>query len=122
MTKPNDDEYYSFDDEAVSSALEAAKEPYKDTDLQSITEISLESGELSVLAQCISVTVRNRRVCLRLPRPLPSVCLVIPVNIPDGTVAQACLSICTWWGIPVGACVRIVVKGVVVVKRCFGRC
>jgi hypothetical protein len=122
MTKPNDDEYYSFDDEAVSSALEAARQPYEATDLQAIAEISSESGELSVLAQCISVTVRNRRVCLNLPLGLPRVCIPIPVNIKDGTAAQACLSICTFWGIPTGACVRVVVGGVVVVKRCFGRC
>ena len=121
MTKPDD--YYSFDDEAVSSALEAARQAYADIDLMAITEISTsESPELSILAQCISVTVKNNQVCVNLPLKLGSHCLHIPFNIPNGTVLQACLSICTWWGIPVGACLRLVFKGNVVLKKCFGRC
>lgn len=122
MAKDNG-EYYSFDDEAVSNALEAAKKHYEGMDLQAITEISMtESPELSILAQCISVNVTNHRVCLRLPLGIGNVCLPIPLPIPNGTAAEACLSICTWWGIPVGACVRIVVGGKEIVKRCFGKC
>lgn len=118
MTEP---EYYSFDDAAVSSVLEAARQPYAETNLREISEISLvETPKLTLLAQCLSVVVRNNRICLRLPLGLGSVCLPIPFNIPNGTAAKACLSICTIFGIPTGVCVRITVGGVTIVNKCFG--
>lgn len=114
-------EYYSFSDEAVSSALEAARQPYQERDVLAITEISAsESPNLELLAQCISVTVNNRRVCLRLPLGLGSVCIPVPFNVGNGTVAQACISICTIWGIPSGACASIRVGGTTVARQCFG--
>ena len=119
MTEP--DEYYSFSDEDVSSALQAAKEPYEGQDLQALTEISTtESPNLTLLAACISVTVRNHRVCLNLPFGIGRRCIRLPFNIPNGTAAQACLSICTIFGIPTGVCVRVRVGGVTVVNQCFG--
>ena len=118
MTEP---ESYSFDDEAISSVLEAARQPYADTDLREITEISTaESPNLTLLAQCISVTVSNHRICLNLPFGLGRRCIPIPFNIPNGTAAQVCLSICTIFGIPTGVCIRITVAGQVIVRKCFG--
>jgi hypothetical protein len=117
MTKP---EHYSFSGEAISKALEAARKPHEGKDLRAITEISTSQSPLALLAECISVTTRDRQVCLELPLGLGSVCLPIPFNIPDGTAAQACLDICTILGIPTGACVRVVVGGVTVARQCFG--
>lgn len=119
MTEP---EYHSFSDEAVSSALEAARQPYEETDLHAATEISTTENPLEVLAQCISVTVRNNRVCLNLPLGLGSRCIRIPINIPNGTAAQVCLTICTFLGIPTGVRVRVTVAGQTVVNQAFGRC
>jgi hypothetical protein len=119
MTEP--DEYYSFSDEDISSVLQAARQPYEERDLRAITEIStLESPNLTLLAQCISVTVNNHRVCLNLPLGIGRRCIRLPFNIPNGTAAQACLSICTIFGIPTGVCVRVRIGGVTVVNQCFG--
>jgi hypothetical protein len=113
-------EHYSFSDEAISRALEAARQPHEGADLRAITEISTSQSPLTLLAECITVTTRNHQVCLDLPLGLGSHCLPIPFDIPDGTVAQACIDICTTLGIPTGACGRVVVGGVTVVKQCFG--
>ena len=112
--------YHSFDDEAVSRTLEAAKQPHQETDLQAVTEISPAARPLSLTAACISVVTTNNRVCLNLPLGLGSVCIPIPFHIPDGTVVQACLDICTIWGIPTGACIRISFEGQQIVRQCFG--
>ena len=118
MTEP---EYHSFDDEAISSVLEAARLPYAETDLMAVTEVSTtQSPNLTLLAQCISISVSNHRICLNLPLGLGRVCIPIPFNIPNGTVAQVCLSICTIFGIPSGVCIRISVGGQTIVRKCFG--
>jgi hypothetical protein len=121
MTSGQQPEYYSFSDEAISSAIEAARQPHERKDLLAITEISTtENPNLEILAECISVTVNNRRVCLRLPLGLGSVCIPVPFHVGNGTVAQACISICTTWGIPTGACASIRVGGTTVARQCFG--
>lgn len=117
MTQP---EHYSFSEEAISGALETARQAHEGTDLRAITEISTSHSPITLLAECINVTTRNHQVCLDLPLGLGSACLPIPFNIPDGTIAQACLDICTTLGIPTGVCVRVVVGGVTVVRQCFG--
>lgn len=117
MTQP---QRYSFSDEAISSAIETARRPHEGTDLRAITEISPSHGPVALRAQCISVTTGDHQVCLDLPLGLGSVCLPIPFDIPDGTIAQACLDICTTIGIPTGVCVRVVVGGATVVRQCFG--
>ena len=120
MTTP---EYYSFSDEAVSSALEAARRPHEGRDLRAITEISTSvSPHRTLLAECISITVSNNQVCLNIPLGVGNICIAIPFNVPNGTVTQACLSICTIWGIPTGVCVSIDVGGAEIVKQCFGFC
>jgi hypothetical protein len=112
--------YNSFDDEAISRVLEVAKRPHQETDLRAITEISPAVRPLSLNAACISIVTSNNQVCLNLPLGLGSVCIPIPFNIPDGTVVQACLDICTFWGIPTGACLRISFEGQQIVSQCFG--
>ena len=118
-------EFHSFDDKAVSEALEAAREPYQGQDLMALgadSAIRQSSGELHVLAQCIGVSVQERRVCLNLPLGFGSACLPIPINIPDGTAAQACLGICTTWGFPTGLRVSVIVAGISIVSQTFGKC
>lgn len=112
--------YTSFSDDDISRALEAAKQPHQETDLRAVTEISPAARPLSFSAACISITTTNNQVCLNLPLGLGSVCIPIPFNIPDGTVVQACIDICTFFGIPTGACLRISAEGQQIVSQCFG--
>jgi hypothetical protein len=63
--------------------------------------------------------VRNGKVCLSLPLGLGSICLPIPLHIPDGTAASACLSIRTVWGFPTGVCVSVSALGNEIVRKCF---
>jgi hypothetical protein len=122
MTSGQQPEYYSFSDEAISSALEAARKPHEGKDLAAATaDLSTSEGaQLEILAQCISVRVNNNRVCLSLPLGIGSICIPIPFHVGNGTVAEACISICTTWGIPTGACASIRVGGTQVVRQCFG--
>ena len=117
MTEP---EYASFDDEAVTKTLEAARQPYEGANLSARTEISAaDDAGLEMRAQCISVTSGNHKVCLKLPLGLGSVCLPLPFDLPDGTAVRACLSIRTKWGIPTGVCVTLSVGGEQIVRKCF---
>jgi hypothetical protein len=113
-------EYY-FDDGAVNRALEAARQPYEGRDLRAVSEIDLtQPPQLRIRAQCISVVSEDHKVCLTLPFKLGRVCLPLPFDLPDGTAARACISICTFLGVPSGACVRVTVGGEEVVEQCFG--
>lgn len=121
-------EVYEFDAESVNEALAAAREPTSAGELSMMSagataQSSLaEAGAMSIAAQCISVTVQNKKVCLSLPLGIGRVCLPIPSWIPNGKVAQACLSICTTWGIPTGVRVTISVAGQTIVSKSFGKC
>ncbi len=117
-------ETYSFSDQAVQGALDTARRHYDQETIKGLAESSspTQVGELSVLAECISVTVGNNQVCINLPLGLGSHCIPIPVSFPDGTAAQACLSICTTWGIPTGVMVSIIVAGITIVSQGFGKC
>ena len=123
MTKPTDQEVYEFDAEAVQAAVDAAREGVPteaaSADVSTLDISNSVGAELTVLAQCITVTVRNRKVCVRLPLGLGTACLPIPISIGDGTSAQACLSIRTVWGIPTGVCVSVSVGGKQIVRKCF---
>ncbi|BDA86694.1 hypothetical protein Sa4125_42360 [Aureimonas sp. SA4125] len=117
------EQYPSFSSESIEGALEAARRDHEGQDLKSLGMKGLPpSSELSVLAQCISVTVSNNKVCLNLPLGIGSVCLPIPISFPNGTVAQACLSICTTWGLPTGVKVSVIVAGITIVQQTFGKC
>jgi len=114
--------YYSFDDEKIQQALDSAKNHFEalgaapqDLGNTHVSCVSLAGG-------CISVTVENNKVCVDLPLGLGKHCLPIPLSVPNGTAAQACLNICTTWGIPTGVSVSVKVAGVTVVSQSFGKC
>lgn len=110
-----------FNTEVIDQALEAARR-HSETLQASVSgrEIGLDDGRLKVSAQCISVTVTNGQVCLNLPLGIGSVCLPVPSWVPNGTAAQACLDICTKWGIPCGVEVTVSVAGQTIVQKGFG--
>jgi hypothetical protein len=115
--------YHEFDEKEIASALEAAREFYDDETLAMSAEVSTyDDGHLSMSAGCISVAVDNGRICLRLPLGIGRVCVPIPRSIPNGTAAQACLSICTTWRIPTGVRLTIRIAGNTIVRKNFGRC
>ncbi|MCE7993450.1 MAG: hypothetical protein HEP71_15795 [Roseivirga sp.] len=116
--------YYSFDEKAISDALEAAERNRQRTSaIAKSTEFDLtHGGEISLFAQCVSVTVENNHVCVNLPLGLGSKCISIPLSIPNGTAGKACLNICTTWGIPTGVRVSVEIGGVTVVNQTFGKC
>lgn len=114
-------DFHSFDDKHIEAALEAARGHYDDK-IQATAINSAEDGHLSMAAGCISVTVENGKVCLNLPLGFGKYCFPIPSIIPNGTAAEACLHICTTWGIPTGVRVTISVAGKVIVSKSFGKC
>jgi hypothetical protein len=115
-----------FNQDQINQALEAAR-AYS-AELQAATEKNLgtpgarlEDGALAVAAaECISVTVQNGKVCVTLPLGIGQVCLPVPSWVPSGTVAKACITICTKWGIPCGVELTISVAGQVIIKKGFG--
>jgi hypothetical protein len=116
--------YSAFNDSAIQASIETARNHYQAIaaeNAKSAPSIA-EDGHLSLLAECISVTVSNGKICLNLPLGIGSVCLPIPSSFPDGTAAQACLSICTTWGVPTGVQVTVSIAGIVVVRKSFGKC
>jgi uncharacterized protein GlcG (DUF336 family) len=113
--------YPSFSDQAVQQAIDAASKHYNQQKLQQANTISDDDGHLALLAECISVTVANGKACINLPLGIGSKCIPVPISY-DGKVAQACLSICTHWGIPTGVKVSVSVGGIVIVSKSFGKC
>jgi len=116
--------YYDFDSKAIDGVLEAARGHHDAAGLTAAnhtTDLS-SGGKLTLAATCISVTVNNGKVCLNLPFGFGSVCLPIPAIFPNGTAAQACLDICTTWGIPTGVKVYVSIAGKVIVQQTFGFC
>ena len=117
------EKYAEFSPDAVEAALEAARRPFEGQSLQALAARPVPTGsEVSLFAECISVTVTNNQICLNLPLGFGSICIPIPLSIPDGTAASACLSICTTWGIPTGIKVSVIVAGVTIVQQTFGVC
>jgi hypothetical protein len=113
--------YPSFDASAINEAVKTAQTHSRAFMPAAVNhEMALTDGSLMVSAQCISVTVQNGQVCLNLPFGLGSHCLPVPSWLPNGTVCQACLDICTKWGIPCGVEVTVSAAGKVVVKKGFG--
>jgi hypothetical protein len=118
-----DDHYASFDEQAISQAIETGQRHAQM--LQSRSDghqIGADKGELKVSAQCISITVNNGEVCLNLPLGLPSVCIPVPSWVPNGATVQACLSICTVLGIPCGVEVTVSFNGNQLLQKGFGCC
>jgi len=114
-------DFPSFDAKVIEQSLEAAQRHGEA--LRAANKgggAALADGALKVSAQCISVTVQNGQVCLNLPLGIGSVCLPVPSWIPNGTAAQACIDICTKWGIPCGVEVTVSVAGQRIVSKGFG--
>lgn len=114
----------SFDEEKIRNVLEAANRQKEMAGLMAEDgrPNMLAGGEYSALAECIKVVVKDHKVCLDLPLGIGSVCIPIPISIPEGEAAQACLSICTTWGIPTGVKVTVSVGGITIVSKTFGKC
>ena len=114
---------YKFSDEAVSNALNAAKQTHENHLSRNLdANISMHRGCLSLVAECVSIKVENNQVCVELPLGLGKHCISLPVSIPDGTAGKACLTICTTFGIPTGVKVSVEIAGVTVVSQSFGKC
>lgn len=69
---------------------------------------------------CASVSVQNGQVCVNIPI-LGTKCIPIPLPLPSGTAAQACVSTCGSW-IPTGACITVTALGKQVAHECIGSC
>jgi hypothetical protein len=77
----------------------------------SFARTAIGAAGVSPSAACISVTITpDHKACLNLPI-VGSVCIPVPDFIPSGSVAQACIDVCTHWGFPTGACVTLDVGG-----------
>lgn len=114
-------ERYSFSDEAISRALEAARAAYPSPPRDARAQISTtQSPNLRSIGDCVDLRSGESEVCLDLPLGLGSVCIPLPFDLPDGVAAQACLYICTTWGIPTGVSVRVTVGGFTVADQSFG--
>lgn len=116
--------HHSFDDKAIAAALDAMRAHYDAETLSARGKQidAADDGHISLAGGCISVTVENGKVCLNLPLGIGKYCLPIPSIIPDGTAAEACIHICTTWGIPTGVKVTISVAGKVIVQKTFLKC
>ncbi|MDF3126936.1 hypothetical protein [Rheinheimera sp. 1928-s] len=114
--------YPSFSDQAVQSAIDSAQQHYSSKSLTTANVgITADDGHVALLAECITVTIGDGKVCLNLPLGIGSVCIPVPISY-DGKVAQACLSICTTWGIPTGVKVSVSIAGIEIVSKSFGKC
>lgn len=114
-------DYASFDENVVNAALANAQNHFNRLDTTAFVA-SPANASLSLSGGCISVTTQNNSVCVNLPLGLGSHCIPLPINVKDGTAAQACLSLCTTWGIPHGVKVTVSVAGQTVVSQSFGSC
>ena len=115
---------YSFSEEAVANAIEAARKTHENNNFLAEGESPTLDSKACMLvsAECISVTIENHSVCINLPLGLGKHCISVPISIPSGTAGKACLDICTTWGIPTGVKVSVIVAGVTVVSQSFGKC
>lgn len=83
----------SFNQERVDSVLRTFDNPQFSAELTSEATSSSRMADVSLLAECISVTVQNGEICLNLPLGLGRQCIDVPDWIPNGEAARACLSI-----------------------------
>lgn len=129
------EEYYSFDEGAIQEALDSLDAVEEEQGEGSAFSASAQdaassmlatSATVSIQAQCISVQVSNRRICLNLPLGIGRVCLPIPARFPNGTAAQACISIKTrkvvFVRVPCGVEVTVRIAGATIVRQTFGFC
>jgi hypothetical protein len=124
MTKPNDpgaQEVHEFSEEKFNEVLQSlsAATTVNAAEITTLDEMTQSGGELSAQAECIGVVAKNGRVCLKIPI-VGTVCIPVNFGLPDGTAAEACVSLKTRWGIPTGVCVEVRAAGVSLVKQCWG--
>jgi hypothetical protein len=118
-TSGTNDEYYEFDEQAFTAALEASRQPFEGRDVSALPNFSdVEGGELELRAACVSAVSGNHRVCLKVP-VVGNICIPLPFDLPDGTAVRACASVRTKWGFPTGVCVKLYVAGEQVASKCF---
>lgn len=113
----------AFNEDAVIQAIELAKLHHEAmTEGRALNTIAgHEAGELAIAAGCVSITVENGKVCVELPLNIGKFCFPVP-NIPDGTVGQACIDICTHLGIPTGVKLTVTLLGRVIFQKSFLWC
>ena len=117
--------YHEFDKAEIDASLKAAASHYDHNSLQAAGadgSVADNGHIVMAAAACLSVTVEDRKVCLSLPLNIGKVCLPIPLWIPNGTAAQACIDICTTFGIPTGVEVSVSALGRVIVRQSWGAC
>lgn len=117
-------QYHQFDQDQIDAAIAAARSHYDQTSImtEGAPAPAHDDGHMAMAAGCISVAVEDHKICINLPLGLGDVCIPIPSFIPDGTLAEACLHICTTFGIPTGVKVTISVAGKTIVSKSFGKC
>jgi hypothetical protein len=136
-------EDFKFSEEAIKDAIESAKATHSDAMAEAQGAKAqgakaqgaeaqrlgfdfskgggMQEGTMEIMAQCINVTTANRKICISLP-VVGRHCLTVPVNIPNGSIGRACLSVCTKLGIPSGVKVSVTIGGVTVIRQSFGFC
>jgi tetrahydromethanopterin S-methyltransferase subunit H len=124
MTKPNDpgaQEVHEFDEQKFNEVLQSlsAATTVSTAEITTLEEMTQSGGELSAQAECIGVVAQNGRVCLKIPI-VGTVCIPVNFGLPNGTAAEACVSVKTKWGFPVGVCVEVRAAGITIVKQCWG--
>ena len=116
-------EYTEFPQESIDKTLALARRSSEGIDLRSANtlapEMALRAGPANFSAGCIGLVSAGNQVCLRLPI-VGDLC--VPVDLPDGTAAEACVDVCTQWGFPTGVCVKIRVLGNDIFSQCYGWC
>jgi hypothetical protein len=130
---PEQTNYQAFDEKAINDAIAsvkaqpdpsgAAAAPVAAAAAAAPAKLKLpDSGQLFLAAQCISVTVNNKQICLNLPLGIGKVCLPVPSWVPNGTAAEACIGICTTWKVPTGVKLTVTVAGKVIIQKTWGKC
>ncbi|MBD2099306.1 hypothetical protein [Leptolyngbya sp. FACHB-261] len=76
--------------------------------------------ESYILADCVSVTVKDNKVCLELPLDLGKKCIDLPDWVPNGEAARACVSVKRKWRVPVGVNLCVYVAGEEVACAYYG--
>ncbi|GGO98761.1 hypothetical protein [Stakelama pacifica] len=121
-------DYAQFDQDKIDAALDAARRHNETFKLQApgsaadLSAIDMHaSGEFSVSGGCITVSVQNHQICLDIPL-VGKYCLPVPSWIPDGASLQACISLCTTWGIPHGVKLTVSFNGTVIFTKTFLKC
>ena len=115
--------YYEFDEEKIQATVATAANIAASLKAGSDTEANQsDDGQLDLVAGRVSLNVKNKKACLKLPLGFGKVCISIPNWIPDGQLATASLSICTQFGTPTGVRVMISVDGHLVASETFLYC